>query len=203
MALRSRAGAGFSGEPWSWCRIWNDCYRRGRLHVLEKVRAAGFVDIRRAQFGDSEDHCFKEVEDLGRWQDCLSVDCTAAPVSASCVTPNTRQLTAKNLDSTGPNSCSLCGECNGKFPEVLGRPVSAYRSARLAVSMCPYCPPATRLNRIASGCNGESTTTSRMSHRHSLNARGGGEPDRLSCSKRSRKMEFLRITGDVAGGVHV
>lgn len=73
-----------------------------------ELAAAGFVGIRRAQFGDSEDLCFKELEDPGRWQDCLGVECTAAAASASCVAPSTQQLTVRNLDSNEPNSCSLC-----------------------------------------------------------------------------------------------
>jgi SAM-dependent methyltransferase len=35
----------------------------------------GFKNIRRAQFGDSSDYMFKLVEDKGRWDDCLGVEC--------------------------------------------------------------------------------------------------------------------------------
>jgi hypothetical protein len=37
---------------------------------------AGFANIRRARFNDSEDARFKEVEDPGRWENCLGVECT-------------------------------------------------------------------------------------------------------------------------------
>lgn len=41
-------------------------------HELER---AGFVEIRRAQFGDARDPMFIEVEDKDRWENCLGVEC--------------------------------------------------------------------------------------------------------------------------------
>jgi predicted SAM-dependent methyltransferase len=35
----------------------------------------GFINIRRAQFGDSDDLRFGEVEEAGRWHNCLGIDC--------------------------------------------------------------------------------------------------------------------------------
>jgi SAM-dependent methyltransferase len=43
--------------------------------IAEQLAAAGFINIRRAQMGDSPDPRFKEVEDESRWTDCLGVDC--------------------------------------------------------------------------------------------------------------------------------
>lgn len=40
-----------------------------------ELRNAGFVEIRRARFGDSADPLFGEVEDRGRWDNCLGVEC--------------------------------------------------------------------------------------------------------------------------------
>ena len=40
-----------------------------------ELKAAGYSAIRRAQFGDSEDARFNEVEDRGRWENCLGVEC--------------------------------------------------------------------------------------------------------------------------------
>ncbi len=40
-----------------------------------ELAAAGFVNIRRAQFGDSGDEAFRAVEDEGRWRNCLGVEC--------------------------------------------------------------------------------------------------------------------------------
>jgi hypothetical protein len=45
---------------------------RGIKHELEGI---GFIDIRRAEFGDSSELRFSEVEDKGRWRDCLGVEC--------------------------------------------------------------------------------------------------------------------------------
>jgi hypothetical protein len=40
-----------------------------------EAASAGFVDIRRARFHDNPDPRFQEVEDLGRWENCLGVEC--------------------------------------------------------------------------------------------------------------------------------
>lgn len=44
--------------------------------ITKELDAAGFVQIRRAKFGDSLDTKFCEVEDLGRWSNCLGIECT-------------------------------------------------------------------------------------------------------------------------------
>jgi predicted SAM-dependent methyltransferase len=41
-----------------------------------ELKAAGFVNIRRATFGDSQDAMFATVEQKDRWDDCLGVECT-------------------------------------------------------------------------------------------------------------------------------
>lgn len=43
--------------------------------LAHELAAAGFVDIRRAQFGDAADPRFAEVENESRWTNCLGVDC--------------------------------------------------------------------------------------------------------------------------------
>jgi hypothetical protein len=43
--------------------------------IQKELAEAGFVEIRRAEFGDASDPNFREVEDEGRWVDCLGVDC--------------------------------------------------------------------------------------------------------------------------------
>ncbi len=40
-----------------------------------ELSQAGFRQIRRAAFGDSQDPRFGEVEELHRWQDCLGMEC--------------------------------------------------------------------------------------------------------------------------------
>lgn len=40
-----------------------------------ELRAAGFVDVRRAHFRDSLHTVFNAVEDRGRWENCLGFEC--------------------------------------------------------------------------------------------------------------------------------
>ena len=42
---------------------------------VPELEAAGFAAIRRAQFGDSGDAAFADVESEGRWLNCLGVEC--------------------------------------------------------------------------------------------------------------------------------
>lgn len=39
------------------------------------LRATGFVNVRRAQYGDSGDPMFSHVEEEGRWTNCLGMHC--------------------------------------------------------------------------------------------------------------------------------
>jgi predicted SAM-dependent methyltransferase len=43
--------------------------------IAQELAAAGFVEIRRAYFNDSEDPRFSEVEEFGRWENQLGVEC--------------------------------------------------------------------------------------------------------------------------------
>ena len=63
---RLRALVGNSGHLWMWD------YPALRQELL----AAGFATVRRAYFGDSEDRRFAEVEEAGRWEDAVGVECT-------------------------------------------------------------------------------------------------------------------------------
>ncbi len=40
-----------------------------------ELKDVGFIKIRRAQFGDALDPMFTDVEDEGRWDKCLGVEC--------------------------------------------------------------------------------------------------------------------------------
>lgn len=40
-----------------------------------ELKNVGFIEIRRARFGDSVDPVFGEVEESGRWDNCLGVEC--------------------------------------------------------------------------------------------------------------------------------
>jgi predicted SAM-dependent methyltransferase len=65
--LRSMPSALFGRARHFW--MWD--YKA----MAKELADAGFTDIRRAQFGDSEYPRFKEVEDIGRWENCLGVEC--------------------------------------------------------------------------------------------------------------------------------
>jgi SAM-dependent methyltransferase len=43
--------------------------------IAAELQTAGFVDVRRASFGDSSDTRFREAEDPNRWENCLGVEC--------------------------------------------------------------------------------------------------------------------------------
>lgn len=43
--------------------------------IEPELKAAGFVEIRRAYFGDSSDRRFDEIESPVRWENCLGVEC--------------------------------------------------------------------------------------------------------------------------------
>ena len=51
--------------------LWMWDYK-GMAHELTAV---GFVEVRRAQFADSADPRFKDLEKPGRWENCLGVEC--------------------------------------------------------------------------------------------------------------------------------
>ncbi len=56
---------GRSAHLWMW----------DEKNMSRELAAAGFTDIRRAQMGDNPDPHFADVEDIGRWQDCLGMQC--------------------------------------------------------------------------------------------------------------------------------
>ena len=60
-----RSWMGNSAHLWMWDF-------KGMAAELDR---AGFREIRRAEFGDSPDPRFGEVEERHRWQDCLGVEC--------------------------------------------------------------------------------------------------------------------------------
>jgi ubiquinone/menaquinone biosynthesis C-methylase UbiE len=41
----------------------------------DELKDAGFIEIRRAKFADGSDPMFKEVEENGRWKNCLGIEC--------------------------------------------------------------------------------------------------------------------------------
>jgi SAM-dependent methyltransferase len=60
-----RSWLGNSAHLWMW----------DERSLGEKLREHGFTEIRRAALGDAEDKKFNEVEDPGRFADCLAMQC--------------------------------------------------------------------------------------------------------------------------------
>jgi hypothetical protein len=71
--------------------------------IASELDSAGFVGIRRAQFGDSADPRFKEVEDVGRWDSCLGVECHRPSVQ-SLDMASTTSSRGIALPETSPHS---------------------------------------------------------------------------------------------------
>lgn len=63
-----RSWIGNSSHRWMW----------DYDSMEQELKQAGFVDIRRAHFGDSGDPAFESVEDKHRWDDTLGVQCRRA-----------------------------------------------------------------------------------------------------------------------------
>jgi hypothetical protein len=56
---------GNSAHMWMW----------DEKAMVEQLRHHGFIDIRRATFGDAQDRRFDEVEDKARFDGCLAIEC--------------------------------------------------------------------------------------------------------------------------------
>ncbi len=56
---------GRSAHLWMW----------DEKNMAGELAAAGFTGIRRAKIGDNPDPHFAEVEDAGRWENCLGMEC--------------------------------------------------------------------------------------------------------------------------------
>lgn len=65
--LRGLASTWLGGSHHLWMWDYNS--------IKSELEAAGFVDVRRASIGDSEDRMFKAVEEPDRWENCLGVEC--------------------------------------------------------------------------------------------------------------------------------
>jgi SAM-dependent methyltransferase len=74
---------GIKGLVISWLgnarHLWMWDYKA----IEPELRKVGFVDIRRAFFGDSTDPMFAEVEEKDRWDNCLGVECKTPELTRS------------------------------------------------------------------------------------------------------------------------
>ena len=74
LGARQRA-RGFGGALRSWLGNSSHLSMWDFKSIGRELSTAGFSAIRRAEFGDSSDPRFREVEDPGRWNGCLGVAC--------------------------------------------------------------------------------------------------------------------------------
>jgi len=56
---------GRSAHLWMW----------DEKNMASELAAAGFTEIRRARMGDNPDPRFADVEEAGRWENCLGMEC--------------------------------------------------------------------------------------------------------------------------------
>ena len=69
---RSRGLRGFLAEWLGNSRhLWMWDYKS----IASELENAGFVNIRRAVFGDASDRRFDDVEEKQRWENCLGAQC--------------------------------------------------------------------------------------------------------------------------------
>jgi predicted SAM-dependent methyltransferase len=66
---------GFRGLLASWLGNSRHLWMWDYKSMQRELESAGFGDVRRASFGDSFDPVFMTVEDQGRWENCLGVEC--------------------------------------------------------------------------------------------------------------------------------
>jgi len=78
--VREQRKRGFKGLLFGW--LGNSVHRWmwDYSSLANELEEAGFAAIRRAEFGDGSDPMFKEVEDQGRWERCLGVECQRGSV---------------------------------------------------------------------------------------------------------------------------
>ncbi len=72
---RKVSRTGLSGLIQDWLGHDKHCWLWDYDSTAAELVAAGFVEVRRARFGDSPDPVFNEAEERGRWEGCLGVEC--------------------------------------------------------------------------------------------------------------------------------
>lgn len=63
------------GFAWSWLGNSHHLWMWDYKSMERELRQVGFREIRRAQFGDSVEPRFRDVEDKDRWDNCLGIEC--------------------------------------------------------------------------------------------------------------------------------
>lgn len=70
-----RRAVNLKGFLFSWLGNSQHFWMWDYKSIEKELQDADFVGMRRAVFGDSSDPMFREVEDRGRWENCLGVEC--------------------------------------------------------------------------------------------------------------------------------
>ena len=72
---REQRSSGLSGLLKDWIGNSAHLWMWDERSLAERLRQHGFVDIRRATFGDAEDPRFAEVEERSRFEGFLAMQC--------------------------------------------------------------------------------------------------------------------------------
>jgi hypothetical protein len=72
---KERRRKDLAGFVYEWLRTSGHLWMWDYESMELELERAGFTEIRRAYFGDSEDPRFKDVESAERWEHCLGVEC--------------------------------------------------------------------------------------------------------------------------------
>jgi len=70
-----RRPRGFGRFLFEWLRTSAHLWMWDFRAMEQELKDVGFVQIRRAEFGDSEDPEFASVEAENRWENCLGIEC--------------------------------------------------------------------------------------------------------------------------------
>jgi SAM-dependent methyltransferase len=66
---------GISGFIFAWLKNSAHLWMWDEKAITKGLENHGFINIRRASFGDAEDSRFNEVEEIGRFTGCLAMQC--------------------------------------------------------------------------------------------------------------------------------
>ena len=75
---KEKRGRGLKGFVRGWLGNSQHLWMWDYKSIARELENVGFINIRRAEYGDADDKAFAEVEDEGRWKNCLGVECKKA-----------------------------------------------------------------------------------------------------------------------------
>jgi hypothetical protein len=72
---KERRNRGWMGVMVEWLGNSQHLWMWDYKSIKCELQKAGFINIRRAEFGDSSRSVFQDVEDPKRWENCLGIEC--------------------------------------------------------------------------------------------------------------------------------